>query len=108
MPGNKSVESWLAERDPSIRLVCETLRNMIVSTAPQLAEPIKWGNPVHTGNGNVLYLSSADTYASLGFFNRASLTDPHGRIEGTGKKMRHSKVRAVSDMEVAQLKSWVK
>ena len=78
------MESWLAERDPSIRPVCETLRNMIVSTAPQLAESIKWGSPVYTGNGKALYISSADTYASLGFFNGATLSAPEGKIERMG------------------------
>ena len=108
MPEKKSVDSWLAERDPSIRPLCDALRRIIRGAAPQLEESIKWGNPVYTGNDNIFYISTADTYASLGFFNGAILTDPQGRIEGTGKKMRHMKVRAVEDMDVEQIESWVK
>ena len=108
MPTKKSVDSWISELDPAIRPLCEALRRIILGTAPQLEESIKWGNPVYEKNGKILYLSAADSYATLGFFNGAGLTDPQGRIEGAGKKMRHSKVRAVEEMDVAQLESWVR
>ena len=80
MPKKKSVDSWLAERDLAIRPLCEAIQRIILRTAPYLEESIKWGNPTYTGNGNVFYISVANRYASLGFFNGASLTDPHRRI----------------------------
>jgi hypothetical protein len=40
-------------------------------------------------------MSATDGYVSLGFFNGARLTDHDGRMEGTGKRMRHVKIRAL-------------
>ena len=36
------------------------------------------------------------------------MTDPEGRIEGTGKKMRHIKVRGLEDIRPEQYVSWVR
>ena len=43
----------------------------------------------------------------MGFFQGARLTDPGGRIDGTGKGMRHVKVRALEDIDKVQFASWV-
>ena len=108
MPKSKNVDSWISEHDPAIRQICNALRHIILSAEPDLRESIKWGNPVYERTGKVFYLSATDSYATLGFFNGASLTDPNGRIEGTGKKMRHVKVKAMEDIDFQQLDSWVR
>ncbi len=54
------------------------------------------------------YLAATQSYVTLGFFNGAGLTDRHGRIEGTGKKMRHVKVRALSDIDQQQFAAWIR
>ena len=69
---------------------------------PDLKESIKWGNPVYEKNGRVCYLAATEAYVSLGFFYGAALTDPGGRIEGTGVKMRHIKVRTLADIHADQ------
>ena len=56
----------------------------------------------------ICYLATTGDYANLGFFNGAALTDPQGRIEGTGKKMRHVKVRSLEDIDAKQFAAWVK
>lgn len=107
MGRSKNVDSWISEHDPAIRQICETLRNIIFNGDPELRESIKWGNPVYEKNGRVLYLSATDLYVTLGFFQGARLTDPGGRIQGTGKAMRHVKVRALEDIDTGQFASWV-
>ena len=54
------------------------------------------------------YLAAGNGYISLEFFNVASLSDPDGRIEGTGKKMRHVKVKSLTDVNVEQVAAWVR
>ena len=63
---------------------------------------------VDSGDENVMYLAATDSYVNLGFFNGASLSDPNGRIAGTGKRMRHVKVRALEDVDQAQFESWIR
>ena len=94
--------------DGPLRPIAEAMRQLIQETDPHLSEAIKWGNPVYERNGRVCYLASGRGYMALGFFDGASLTDPKGRIEGTGKRMRHVKVRRIEDIEPDQVASWVR
>ena len=79
-----------------------------MEAVPDISEAIKWGNLVFEKNGNVCYLSANTGYISLGFFNGASLSDPEGKIEGTGKNMRHIKVRSLGDIQPEQYASWMR
>jgi hypothetical protein len=107
MDKSKNVDSWISEHDPALRQICHALRDIVLSADPDMRESIKWSNPVYEKNGRICYLSATERYVTLGFFNGALLSDPQGRIEGTGKRMRHVKVRALEDIDAAQIASWV-
>ena len=104
---SKNVDSWISELDPSLRQIAEALRNIVLSAEPVFAESIKWSNPIYEKNGKVCYIASTERYVTLGFFNGVALADPEGRIEGSGKRMRHVKVKSLEDMDIDQLGSWV-
>ena len=107
MPRSKNVDSWMSEQDPSIRQIAETVRNIVLNAEPQLREAVKWSNPVYESKGKIAYISATDAYVNLGFFNGAALADPAGKIEGTGKSMRHVKIRSVKDLDADQVTAWV-
>jgi len=44
------------------------------------------------------------SHVNLGFYHGASLNDPAGLLEGTGKKLRHVKVRNMSEAKNPVLK----
>ena len=112
MPGSKTTDTWIADLEPELRPVAIALRRLILDTWPDLTETIKWGNPVYEHGGKVCYLAATKAYVSLGFFNGAALTDAEGIaegiIEGTGKRMRHVKVRDLSAIVNQRLSAWVK
>ena len=108
MAAEKTVESWMSRLEPDLRAVAEAIRKLVLEAEPDLSEAIKWGNPTYEKQGRVCYLAATKGYVSLGFFNGASLTDTQGRIEGTGKKMRHVKVRALSNIDQQQLAAWIR
>ena len=107
MAQEKSVDSWLADLAPDLREVAGALRQLVLETDTSLVESIKWGNPVYSTKGNVCYLAATKAYVSLGFFNGAALPDPEARMEGTGKKMRHVRVRSVGEILREQFVSWI-
>ena len=77
---------------------------MFLDAAPDLRESIKWGNPFFEKKGKVFYIASqADKYVTLGLWQGALLPNPDGLIEGTGKRMRHVKVRSVDEMAPSRL-----
>ena len=108
MTGMKTVDAWMSDLEPSLRDIAEDLRRLVLEADPSLKEAVKWGNPVYEKNGPVCYLAATKAYVSLGFFKGASLTDPGGRIDGTGKKMRHLKVRSLANVEDEQYRAWVR
>ena len=104
---SNTVESWMAGRGPAVRQICVELRRIVLHGDPDLTESIKWGNPTYEKKGKICYLATTGDYANLGFFNVAALKDPQGQIEGTGKKMRHIKVRSLGDIDAKQFAAWV-
>ena len=107
MAQEKSVDSWQAVLKPELREIAGALRQLILVADTSLAESIKWGNPVFSKKGNVCYLAATKAYVSLGFFNGAALFDPGARMEGTGKKMRHVKVKKVDDILRERFAAWI-
>ena len=89
------VEEILARQKPEVRAIAEALRTLVRRTAPHLKEEGKpgWGNIVYRGRGVVCAISPHRGHVNLHFYQGASLEDPEGLLEGTGKALRHVKVR---------------
>jgi len=47
---------------------------------------------------SICYIGVLKNYVNLGFHRGASLRDPQRLLEGTGKQMRHIKIRDLSDL----------
>jgi hypothetical protein len=56
-----------------------------------------------TGEGGaieqVCYIAPFNNHVNLGFFRGMELPDPDGLLEGTGKLLRHVKIRSAADLE---------
>jgi hypothetical protein len=91
---------------PPLGNICRALRSLIVSLDKEAVE-IVW--PRHGiasfGVGpkkmteHYAYIGVQDGYVNLGFYHGASLPDPAHLLEGTGKKLRHIKVRTVAEVK---------
>jgi len=85
---------WFKAVSPAQRGTLLALRQLILATAPDVVEEIKWNRPCYSnGRGTFCYLHSTKSYATLGFQKGTTLLDPDGLMEGTGKDMRHIKFR---------------
>jgi len=57
------------------------------------------------GGKDILYLANmASGHSTLGFLYGAHIEDPYGLIEGTGKNLRHIKVRSAAEIDDAKLR----
>lgn len=86
----------------------EALRQLIHESVPQVTEEFKWGRPVFRASKDFAYLKSAKAYVTLGFFNFEKLDNRNNLLEGTGKEMRHIKLKTTADIDSALLKEWFK
>lgn len=84
------------------------LRASIRGEAPHLTEAVKWNSPFWIGHGDVLALQCYPDHVNLGFLRGAELAAGHPQLEGTGKAMRHVKVRSVADARAAELRALIR
>ena len=98
-----AVDDYIARLEPPQKDIARALRRLVRAAAPDAQERISWGNPCYYIDGPVIYIAASRDHVKLGFFQGASLTDPHGLVEGTGKGMRHVKVRSQGDIRAAEL-----
>ncbi len=53
------------------------------------------------------YVNAFKAHVNVGFFRGADLPDPHGLLEGTGKFMRHVKLRPEGEVDTAALRQLI-
>ena len=100
MPVKKTFDDWVSDVDPRLRPIAIKLRRMFLEAGPDLRESIKWGNPCFEKKVRTFYIATqADKYVTLGLWQGALLPNPDGLIEGTGKRMRHVKIRTAEELE---------
>lgn len=88
--------------------IMETIRQLIHESVPGVTEEFKWSRPVFKSDKDFAYLKTAKAYVTLGFFNFQKLNDPKNLLEGTGKDMRHIKLKSINDVDKKLLIEWFK
>jgi hypothetical protein len=96
-----SVDEYVAQLGPQARALTQRLRVIVRKALPDAVEVIKWGNPVYVVNGkNVAWILNYRNHLDLGFFMGMRLQSQ--LLEGTGKGLRHIKVRSAGDIREAE------
>lgn len=98
-------DDLLALAPENLRPIMIELKSIINKIDPATVEVVRLGDRAATyGVGpqkmkqGYTYILPHKSWVNLGFFRGGSLDDPKGLLEGTGKNMRHVKIRS---MEVA-------
>ena len=106
------VEEFFASYPPGVQAISRTLRSMVRAGMPQAIELLH-ASQNHIGYSHtasprdtVCYICPMRDYVRLGFMYGGHLADPHEMLVGTGKRLRHVKIRtaqAAGDPALAQL-----
>ena len=100
MKAYASFDDYLEDQPTRNRAIIRALRRFVKRAEPRLTEAVKWGNGCWVGtSGPVAYVYSDVDHVQLGFFRGASLKDPKGLLEGKGAYVRHTKLRATTDID---------
>lgn len=90
----QELDHWFATAPEAQRATLSALRKRVKSLRPDVVEAFKWSRPCYaSGRGLFCYLQSARHHVTLGFYQGASLDDPENLLEGTGKDLRHIKIK---------------
>jgi hypothetical protein len=99
-------EDLLAITAEPMQPIAVALRRVVLSVHPEAVEVVRLGDRAATFGVGPKKMSEGHTYVlpyskhvNLGFYQGASLPDPEGLLEGTGRNLRHVKVRSVGEAE---------
>lgn len=96
----EEVDAFISELPDDIKEITTTLRKLILDASPKLVDAYKWSMPNYSYNGLVCYLQPAKKHVNLGFTKGNELVgkDSHNVLEGSGKTMRHIKIKKIEDI----------
>jgi hypothetical protein len=98
------VETWFSDFDNPLRLMTRAWFERMRGCGADVRELLHDGCPVAcVGDAAFGYVNAFTAHASVGFFHGAALADPGGLLEGTGKRMRHVKLRRGKELDVDAL-----
>ncbi|WP_058305958.1 DUF1801 domain-containing protein [Gracilibacillus massiliensis] len=104
----KSVEQYIVKFPKNIQEITVDLHHLILNTSSEWTEEIKWGMPSYSIHKNICYLQASKNHVNLGFYHGAQLKDTYHLLEGTGKQMRHIRVKRVEDIDEYTLEFYIR
>jgi hypothetical protein len=100
MPMPPAVQAYFQALNGPMREIAEALAKTVPERGPRLIATLAWGLPCWSGNERVVSVIAHARHCNLQLWSGARLA-PYfdGRIEGSGKALRHVKVRSLSDID---------
>jgi hypothetical protein len=89
-----AVDAWLAARPGELGALARTWFGHVRACGPDVRELLHDGCPTAcVDDAGFAYVNAYRSHVNVGFFRGAALPDPAGLLEGSGRFMRHVKLR---------------
>jgi hypothetical protein len=99
------VVAWFASPPAALRSLAERWFDVMRACGSDVRELLHDGHPTAcVGNVAFGYVNAFKDHVNVGFFVGTSLPDAAGLLEGTGRFMRHTKVRPGAALDEAALR----
>lgn len=93
--------------DPKHHDTVAALRALMADAAPDAAECLTYGSPAWRGKKILAVISPSKTHLTLAFERGAEFDDPHGLLQGVGKRTRHVKIKPGDDLDETALRGYI-
>jgi hypothetical protein len=94
------IDLWLDERKPELGAIARHWFAQLRQCGDDVRELMHDGCPVAcVGDAPFAYVNVFTAHINVGFFYGAELPDPYGLLEGSGRRMRHVKLRPGRDTD---------
>ncbi len=111
-PAATGFDALLASTEPALRPLCSELRDLIRSLHADAVELVwmrqgicSFGVGPKKMRNHYALIAPYSTHVNLGFYHGAMLEDPASLLEGTGKAMRHVKIRSAAEISRPALRA---
>jgi hypothetical protein len=106
---NNQVTEYIENAPIDQKEILVLVRNIIHQSVNDVIEDFKWNRPIFKTNKDFAYFLVNKKYVTIGFTkNIEKINDTNQLLEGTGKTMRHIKLKKVGDINRDQLTEWFK
>lgn len=107
-------DELLLNVEPAQRPICVALRDIVAALHPGYVELVwkkqriaSYGVGPKKMSEHYTYLAPQKQRVNLGFYHGATLPDPTGLLEGTGKRLRHVKIASVAEAEEPAIRALI-
>lgn len=103
-----AVGIWLADDPVELRSIARKWFEQMRRCGDDVRELVHDGCPVAcVEDAPFGYVNSFRSHVNVGFFYGAMLADPAGMLEGSGKRMRHVKLKPGSELNIEGLRALI-
>ena len=101
---DSAIDAWMDQHAGELGAIARQWFDVMRKCGDEVRELLHDGCPVAClGDAPFGYVNVFTSHVNVGFFHGASLADPAGLLQGSGKSMRHVKLRQASDVNSADL-----
>jgi len=101
------IDTWMRDHPDVLATIARQWFEAMRACGRDVRELLHDGHPTAcVGDAAFGYVDAFKAHVNIGFFRGAELDDPHGLLEGSGKYMRHIKLKpeqAINEAAIAQL-----
>jgi len=98
------IDAWMHVHSGELRTIAKRWFEVMRNAGDDVRELLHDGHPTAcVADAAFAYVNAFNAHVNVGFFRGTDLADPNGLLEGTGKFMRHVKLRPESDFDTATL-----
>jgi len=103
-----AVDAWMKKHAGELGAIAKKWFEVMRKCGDEVRELMHDGCPVAClGDAPFGYVNVFRSHVNVGFFHGAALADPARLLEGSGKYMRHVKLRAGTEIDVAALRGLI-
>ena len=107
-PRDPAIDPWLAARPAALSAIASAWFAVMRGCGRDVREVMHDGCPTAcVDDAGFAYVNTFTHHVNVGFFRGADLPDPAGLLQGTGKSMRHVKIRPGVAVDAKALKALI-
>lgn len=103
-----AISAWMSEHSDPLGKIAREWFEVMRDCGDDVRELLHDGHPTACiGDAAFAYVNAFRDHVNVGFFLGPELADPNSLLEGTGKFMRHVKIRVGSEVDATALKDLI-
>jgi hypothetical protein len=99
-----AIEIWMQKHSGELGVIAQRWFEIMRACGDDVRELLHDGHPTAcVADAAFGYVNAFKSHVNVGFFRGAEIADPEGLLDGTGKFMRHVKLRPEHDVDATAL-----